>query len=112
VAGNNGPGAAQLAAIQPAPSLTHTFNNCEIGTTVCTGPIIIVPPTTPPITLTDNVQTSVLGGLEYFGFVPTGLPPVAALPHLEFLALPSLAAPRRQLTDPDVVPPNVSVRDY
>jgi hypothetical protein len=108
VAGNAGQGAAALAQIQPAVSPTYTFNTCEIGAPLCH--IVIIQKQS--ITLSDSLVTSVLGGLETFGFVSTGLPATAALPNLVFIALPSVPAPQRQLTDPDVVPPNVSVRDY
>ncbi len=104
VAGNAGPGAAALAAIQPAINPAYRFNFCEIGTPVCTPPIAV--------TLTDPLIASVIGGLVVLRFVPTGLPPAMVLPDLVLLALPSLAAPPRQLTNPDVVPPNVSVLDY
>jgi hypothetical protein len=67
----------------------------------------------PPVvaTLPDDALTSALGGLYQFlpGSPP---PPLINLPNLVLVALPMLPAPERQLTDPDVVPPNISYLDY
>jgi filamentous hemagglutinin family protein len=104
VGGNTGPGAAAIAAIRPAANPAYTFNGCTIGAALCR------PIARPRVT--DVQITSTSGGLVASQLVPTGIPAAAALPHLFTIALPSLPAPQRQLTDPDVVPPNVSVLDY
>jgi hypothetical protein len=101
VNGDSGPGAAALARIRPAVDPAYMFNLCTIGTTICT-----------PLALSASQITSVLGGLVAYGLLPTDLPPLPVLPELVVIALPSLPAPPKQLTNPDVVPPNISVQDY
>jgi hypothetical protein len=54
--------------------------------------------------------TSALGGL--YPFLPGAPPPLISLPNLVLVALPMLPSPAPQLTDPDVVPPNISYLDY
>jgi filamentous hemagglutinin family protein len=133
VAGVGGPAAALRAAIQPASATAYTFNGCEIAAPDCggSGPFTYRPP--PVIITLPSAQVTVVGSvptepqqvsvgvpvtlaptdaLASLQLVPGGLPPVSVLPKLVVVALPSLAAPPRQLTDPDVVPPNVSVLDY
>jgi len=45
-------------------------------------------------------------------FLPGAPPPLIGLTPLVLLAEPLAAPPSDQLTDPDVVPPNVSYVDY
>ena len=61
-------------------------------------------------TLSNDAVTSALGGL--FPFLPGSPPPLIDLPNLVLVVAPMLPAPPRQLTDPDVVPPNISYLDY
>ena len=71
-----------------------------------------IPPPAPPVLgLPDNVLTSALGGL-YHPYLPGAPPAVIGLQSLVLVAMPMLPASRRQLTDPDVVPPNISYLDY
>ena len=109
IAGVSGPSAAALGAIQPAINTPYLFNDCVIGT-VC-GTI----PTTPiativPFVLPDNALTSTLGGI--YDFLPGSPPPVAGLSNLVVIALPILPGSPPRLTNPDVVPPNVTYLDY
>jgi hypothetical protein len=55
-------------------------------------------------------ETSVLGSL--YPFLPGGLPPLIGLTPLVLLADPLAPPPPGELTDPDVIPPNVSYVDY
>jgi len=50
--------------------------------------------------------------LSLFGFLSGAPPLLIGLPTFDFVSLPMLASPPGQLTDPDVVPPNISYRDY
>ena len=111
VSGDSGPGAAARAGISPVVDPAYTFNGCTIGATICA--VTLSPP--PPLAARPAFElqiTSVLGGLVEYDLLPTGLPPPPPLPELVMIAVPSLAAPSRQLTDPDVVPPNISFLDY
>jgi hypothetical protein len=70
----------------------------------------VTPPTPTVFTLSNDAVTSALGGL--FSFLPGSPPPLIELPNLVLVVAPMLPAPPRQLTDPDVVPPNISYLDY
>ena len=107
IAGIGGGPAAALGFIQPGINANYTFNGCVIAAAVCG----TLPPTPPPTTqLTNSDITSALGGL--YPFLP-GMPgPQATLARLVVVALPMLPAAAPQLTDSDVVPPNISYLDY
>jgi len=105
VAGDATKAAAMLASIQPAVNNNYTLNGCIIGATICQ-PIIVPPVQKPSLSL----YTSVLGSL--YPFLPGTPAPLVALPDFKLVALPVLPAPPGQLTDPDVVPPNISYQDY
>jgi hypothetical protein len=60
--------------------------------------------------LSNAAVTSALGGLSQF--LPGTPPPLIDLPNLVLVVMPMLPAPPRNLTDPDVVPPNVTYLDY
>jgi hypothetical protein len=112
IAGITGGPAAAVGNIQPAINANYLFNNCVIASPVCR--IITSPGTqTPPPTVIrfpDAVFTSTLGGIfQAFASPP---PTVANLPVVSFVALPMLQPRPPQLTDPDVVPPNISYLDY
>jgi filamentous hemagglutinin family protein len=112
VAGNATTTAAMLASIQPAVNNNYTLNGCIIGATLCQ-PIVVPPPVvTPPPNQKPSLSlyTSVLGSL--YPFLPGTPAPLVALPNFKLVALPVLPAPPGQLTDPDVVPPNISYQDY
>lgn len=135
IAGIAGVPAAALGVIQPAINNQYLFNGCVIGTTcggvVATTPIPIPtqtstplptptpasPTLSPPITVatattvqSDSLLTATLGGL--YTFLPGMPPPLIGLPDLVVVALPLLPAPARRLTNPDVVPPNITYLDY
>jgi len=115
IAGVSGGAAAALGFIQPAINSSYLFNGCVIAAATC----IVTPTSTSASTstptvftteLSNNDVTSALGGLyPYLGGMP---PPLVNLPRLVLVALPLLPAAAPQLTDPDVVPPNISYLDY
>jgi hypothetical protein len=113
VAGDATKDAATLAFIQPAVNSNYTFNGCVIGVTMCE-PIVVPPPIVPPPQQQQKpsllLYTSVLGSL--YPFLPGTPAPLVPLPNFKLVALPVLPAPPGQLTDPDVVPPNISYQDY
>jgi hypothetical protein len=100
IQGKTGGDAAAAGFIQPAVNANYLFNGCVIGAKVCQ-----------PFGLPDNVLTSALGGL-YHPYLPGAPPAVIGLQGLVLVAMPMLPASPRQLTDPDVVPPNISYLDY
>ncbi len=108
VGGITGPAAAAFGFNQPAINPSYTFNGCEIGTLACTvGTSVWVP----PIFLSAGGMLPPPIGLPPFVLLAEPLlpPPACALPG------PGAAPPGGSgcaLTDPDVVPPNVSYVDY
>ena len=98
VAGNATPTAALISTITPAVDPAYTFNDCVIEATFCT------------ISQTNQTQnTATFGGLEPVLFPGPFLPELPQY-SLQLLGLP-LVAPD-QLTDPDVIPANISDIDY
>jgi hypothetical protein len=138
--GVTGGPAAAVAAIQPSINANYLFNGCVIAAATCVLPqapppppvtptpvppeVVALPngavptpvapnvtPLTPEVfTLSNDAVTSALGGL--YSFLPGSPPPLIDLPNLVLVVAPMLPAPPRQLTDPDVVPPNISYLDY
>jgi filamentous hemagglutinin family protein len=125
--GISGGPAASVASIQPSINVNYLFNGCVIAAATCQLPIPPIPPIIPPVapaavpaivtpptptvfTLSNDAVTSALGGL--FSFLPGSPTPLIELPNLVLVVAPMLPAPPRQLTDPDVVPPNISYLDY
>ncbi len=102
--GVSGGPAAGIASIQPAINANYLFNRCIIATATCQ------PATQAVFRLPNEAITSALGGL--YPFLPGSPPPLVGLPNLVLVVAPMLPAPPRQLTDPDVVPPNISYLDY
>ncbi|HTI79448.1 MAG TPA: hypothetical protein VL614_03250, partial [Acetobacteraceae bacterium] len=102
IAGVSGRPAAALGFIEPAVNANYTFNGCIIALAVCASPT--------SIRLPNDAITSALGGLA--PFLPGTPPPLATLPRLVLIALPVLPAIAPRLTNPDVVPPNISYLDY
>ena len=99
--GITGKTAAADGFIQPSVNSHYLFNNCPIGSVACLGG------TLPQ----QQNETSVLGTLS--PFIPGTAPsPLIGLMPLVVLADPLPPAPAGALTDPDVVPPNVSYVDY
>jgi len=98
VAGNTMPTAALISTITPAVDPAYTFNTCVIEATFCT------------ISQIDQTQnTATFAGLEPLLFPGPFLPDLPQY-SLQLLGLP-LVAPD-QLTDPDVIPANISDIDY
>ncbi len=93
--------AAAQGFIQPSVNSRYLFNDCAIGAVACLNG------TLPQ----QQNETSVLGTLSpwLLGTVPA---PLIGLMPLVVLANPLPPAPAGALTDPDVVPPNVSYVDY
>jgi hypothetical protein len=120
IAGITGGHAAAVGAIQPAVNNAYLFNSCVIGAAVCTNTPVTPPiiPTAPPIIPTAPVAvtplnvglTATLGAIEPLVTVPP--PMLTAVPGMTLVALPMLQVRPPQLTDPDVVPPNISYLDY
>lgn len=112
IAGISGGPAAAVGFIEPAVNANYTFNGCIIASAVCGPPsqIPITPITPIPIQIPNSAVTSALGGLA--PFLPGTPPPLATLPRLVLIALPVLPAIAPRLTNPDVVPPNISYLDY
>jgi filamentous hemagglutinin family protein len=98
LAGNVGGSAAAAGNIRPAVNSAYLFNGCIIGAAVCTnGPA-------------RQGLTATLGAIEPLVTLPP--PNLAAIPELVLVALPMLQGRPPQLTDPDVVPPNITYLDY
>ena len=98
IAGIVGGRAAAAGHIQPAVNSAYLFNGCIIGSPACG--------TTP----LNAGLTATLGAIE--PLVILAPPTLSTLPSLVVVALPMLQAQPPQLTDPDVVPPNITYLDY
>jgi len=103
----------------PPPPIMPTSPTTPITppTTPVTRPTTPVTPPPPPITptvirLPADALTGPFGGLYLFGFLSGAPPQISGLTSLNLFALPMLASPPGRLTDPDVVPPNISYKDY
>ncbi len=130
IAGIAGGPAAAVGFIEPAINGNYLFNGCIIEAATCGSPVppTPIPPPTPIVSVSlptlpppalilppiagipAGAQTSALGGL--YPFLSGGPPPLINLPNLVIVALPMLPAAAPRLTDPDVVPPNISYLDY
>jgi hypothetical protein len=99
IAGITGGLAAVVGNIQPLVNANYLFNGCIIAAVVCH-----------PNPLPGNAITSALGGI--YPFLPGSPPDLATLPHLALVAIPLLRSQPPQLTDTDVVPPNITYLDY
>ena len=112
IAGITGGAAAAAGFIQPTVDLKYLFNGCVIGAAVCT-PFSLLPPSeTPPQGPPDLVGPPTLAGLLPFQLL--ALPIVTPACTSNAPATGEANAPEHAcaLTDPDVVPPNVSYVDY
>jgi hypothetical protein len=108
IAGVSSPAAAAIGSIQPAVNSGYLFNGCIIGAPVC-NPAPTPRPSTPAPA--PNVGlTATLGAI----YPIIGVPPaeITSPPKLTLIALPMLQSQPPQLTDPDVVPPNITFLDY
>jgi filamentous hemagglutinin family protein len=114
IAGITGGPAAAAGNIQPAINSNYLFNGCIIAAPVCQpsppSPPPAPPPPTPRPRLSDSQITSALGGI--YPFLPGSPPDLVTLPHLVLVAIPLLHSQPPQLTDTDVVPPNITYLDY
>ena len=82
--------AAASGHIRPNINVAYLFNNCVIGSTVCSNPALI-------------------GSPPFLPGTPSSFVPLPTLVPLGFLMLPEQPG---DLVDPDVVPPNISFVDY
>jgi hypothetical protein len=125
VAGDTTGNAASIARITPRPDQAYTFNGCEIGVAVCATPVVLqgVTASSGPLIDRQLLLTALPPLLELRPATPILLPFPAPPPPPRVVDRGSRApggrltghdhlAPPRQLTDPDVVPPNISERDY
>jgi len=90
--------AASLGFIQPAINVNYLFNRCVIEAAECT-----------TVSLNTGL-TATLGAI--YPLLAIRPPSLTNLPDLVLIALPMLQPPPPQLTDPDVVPPNITYLDY
>ncbi len=90
--------AASLGFIQPAIDPHYLFNGCIIAAAQCTN-----------VSLNTGL-TATLGAI--YPLLSITPPALTNLPDLVLIALPMLQPPPPQLTDPDVVPPNITYLDY
>jgi hypothetical protein len=117
IAGVTGGPAAAAGTIQPTVDNAYLFNGCVIGAALCTNipvqpisPITPVAPITVSLTLLNIGLTATMGAIE--PLVTPAPPTLSSLPALVVVALPMLQARPPELTDPDVVPPNITFVDY
>jgi hypothetical protein len=129
IAGVAGTAAAASGFIQPTLNVNYLFNGCEIGSAACL-PIPPPPPPPPPVIPPPTPPTSEIPLLPpLYPDLPSAVPPLPSLPTLVLVSVPPLVTPACTppvpgaagpnaptptcaLTDPDVVPPNVSPSDY
>jgi hypothetical protein len=90
--------AASLGFIRPAINTNYLFNGCVIAAAVCT------------TTSLNTGLTATLGAI--YPLISITPPALTNLPDLVLVALPMLQPQPPQLTDPDVVPPNITYQDY
>jgi hypothetical protein len=90
--------AASVGFIRPAINTNYLFNGCVIAAAECT------------TTSLNTGLTATLGAI--YPLVSITPPVLTNLPDLVLVALPMLQPQPPQLTDPDVVPPNITYLDY
>jgi hypothetical protein len=116
IAGVSGGPAAAFGNIQPQINNNYLFNGCVIASPVChpgtiTGNLISGATVTPRTTV--NLATGLTATLGAIDPLLTGPPAeVTSPPGLVLVTLPMLQPRPPQLTDPDVVPPNITYLDY
>ena len=96
--GVTGGRAASLGFIQPAVNVNYLFNGCVIAAAQCT------------TTSLNTGLTATLGAI--YPLIAIRPPSLTSLPDLVLIAMPMLQPQPPQLTDPDVVPPNITYLDY
>jgi filamentous hemagglutinin family protein len=106
-----GPGASILGANQPTVDPAYTFNGCEIGAG-CPPPTQLLVASSPPLPTPPPPTQLIVATGPLYPALQNPLPPLATLTPLVLLAYPLWPAGGEALTDPDVVPPNVSYVDY
>jgi filamentous hemagglutinin family protein len=115
IAGIGGGPAAAIGNIEPAINANYLFNGCIIAAALCHPP---APPTsTPTPTPIPRVAVDLNTGLTatlgaIYPLLSLAPAAVTGLPKLSLIALPMLTPRPPQLTDPDVVPPNITFLDY
>jgi hypothetical protein len=117
IAGIGGGPAAAIGNIEPAINANYLFNGCIIAAALCHPP---APPTSTPTPTPTPIPrvavdlntglTATLGAIyPLLSLAPAA---ITGLPKLSLIALPMLTPRPPQLTDPDVVPPNITFLDY
>jgi hypothetical protein len=96
--GVTGGRAASLGFIQPALNVNYLFNGCVIAAAQCS------------TTSLNTGLTATLGAI--YPLIAIRPPSLGSLPDLVLIAMPMLQPRPPQLTDPDVVPPNITYLDY
>ena len=96
--GVTGGRAASLGFIQPALNVNYLFNGCVIAAAQCS------------TTSLNTGLTATLGAI--YPLIAIRPPSLGSLPDLVLIAMPMLQPQPPQLTDPDVVPPNITYLDY
>ncbi len=116
IAGIIGGPAAAVGNIQPAINANYLFNGCIIEAPVCQPPTPPTPrsppppPSTTPVTDLNIGLTATLGAIyPLLSLAPAA---ITGPPKLSLIAVPMLTPRPPQLTDPDVVPPNITYLDY
>ena len=134
IGGIVGGAAAAAASIQPETNMNYLFNGCIIASAVCQPPTSNpLNPGQPPMSNSVNPGEAPafnspnpgeappfdllsLGLTSTFGGIYTLLAPspatLASPPKLLFLTWPMLSGRPPQLTDSDVLPPNITYLDY
>ena len=111
IAGINGGPAAAVGNIQPAVNTNYMFNGCIIAAAVCQPSSTAAMPR-PPLSPASVGQRDHLCTRRHLPVPARFATSLADLPHLVLVAIPLLRSQPPQLTDADVVPPNISYLDY
>ena len=112
IAGITDGAAARAGFIQPGININYLFNGCEIGAAVCV-PVESLPPgEVPPFGPPDLVGVPVLAGLLPFQLLALPIATPACTSAAPATGEANAPEHTCALTDPDVVPPNVSYVDY
>ena len=115
IAGISGGPAAAVGNIEPAINPNYLFNGCIIAAALCHPPAPPTPTPTPtPIPrVVVNLNTGLTATLgAIYPLLSLAPAAITSPPKLSLVALPMLTPRPPQLTDPDVVPPNITYLDY
>ena len=113
IAGINGGPAAAVGNIAPAINANYLFNGCIIAAALCHPPAPPTPTPTPIPRVVVNLNTGLTATLgAIYPLLSLAPAAITSPPKLSLIALPMLTPRPPQLTDPDVVPPNITFLDY